>query len=479
VDSNFLVAIGKTTHTRHHAEHVIVGSVHIDSGRGGGANRVVRHREEERGVVDTGQVARTRGLVLLRGESERVHVDTDGRDVGVVLVRLDLVEVAALTNGETIVTVELDEGSDDRVATGHTLHAGDGVARLEDRAVPPVREVEGLLTLPGEGDEGIAGDERVTLDNPDELLTRVVEVELELVGRRRDGLTASELEDVDEVLVRDLGELTTLIRVEVDVVDVERSSDQVGGGDAIADHVHVAVLGGKVELEVADVVEGQVDTNLVVLESDQGESKTRVAAEPELEGDVQSVLRGTVLDLVGRVRLARHAVIVAGLTALYEEVGELGDVTHHLGVTSLLTRLLGELIPDVEPLAVVLVDTLTTDLELNLLDEVVANPVEPTELGTRTVRSEELHLRERGLEVHAVDQVTVTLDGNSHLLAKARGTVEGVLDGLHGEVRVAAVHHLEESNLGVPREVNVLGTIGNELHQTTTCHFSLYLKRRK
>jgi hypothetical protein len=387
--------------------------------------------------------------VLLRLEGEGVHVDTDGRDVGVVLVRLHFVEVATLTNRETIVTVELDERGDHRVATSHTLNAGNGVARLEDRAVPPVREVERLLALPGESDQGVARHEGIALDNPHKLLTRVVEVELELVGGRGDGLTTSELEDVDEVLVGDLGELTTLISVEVDVVDVERSSDQVGSGDAVTDNIHVGVLGSIVELEVADVVEGQVDTNLVVLEGDQRESKTRVAAEPELEGDVEGVLRGAVLDLIGRVGLARHAVIVASLTTLNDQVRELRNVTNHLGVTGLLTRLLGELIPDVEPLTIMLIDTLTTDLEFNLLDQVVARPVEPAELGTRTVRGEELHLRESGLEVHAVDQVTVTLDGNSHLLAKARGTVERVLDGLHGEVGVSAVDNLEEGNLGV------------------------------
>ena len=412
--------------------------------------------------------------MLLRGEGEGVDVDTDGRDVGVVLVRLDLVEVATLTNREAVVAVQLDQGGDHRVATSHALHAGDGVARLEDRAVPPVGEVEGLLALPGEGDEGVAGHEGIALDNPHKLLARVVEVELELVGGGRDGLTASELEDVDEVLVGDLGELAALIRVEVDVVDVEGGSHEVISGNEVADNLDVGVLGSIVELEVADVVERQVDADLVVLEGDQGERKARVAAEPELERDVEGVLRGAVLDLVGRVGLARHAVIVAGLTALDEEVGELGHVANHLGVAGLLARLLGELIPDVEPLTIVLVDALTTDLELNLLDEVVAHPVEPAELGTRAVRGEELHLGEGGLEIHTVDQVTVTLDRNSHLLAKARGTVERVLDGLHGEVGVAAVHHLEESDLGVASQVNVLGAISDELHQTTTCHFSLY-----
>ena len=449
MEAGCLVGVGKTTHTRHHAEHVVVRGIHIDRGGRGRADRVVGHREEERGVINAGQVASAAGLVLLGLEGERVDVDTDGRDVGVVLVRLHFVEVATLANLETIVTVELDERGDARVLAGHTLNAGDGVTRLEDRAVPPVGEVEGLLALPGEDGGIVAGHEGITLHNPDELLARVVEVELELVGGRRDGLTASELEDVDEVLVGDLGELATLISIEVDVVDVERGSNQVGRGDTIADDVHVAVLGSSVEAEVADVVEGQVDTNLVVLEGDQRESKTRVAAEPELEGDIESVLRGAVLDLVGGVGLTRRAVIVARLTTLDDQVGELGHVANHLGVAGLLTRLLGELIPDVEPLTIVLVNALTTDLELNLLDEVVANPVEPAELSTRAVRGEELYLGESGLEVHTVDQVTVTLNSDRHLLTEARGTVERVLNGLHGEVGVTTVYNLEESDLGV------------------------------
>jgi hypothetical protein len=321
----------------------------------------------------------------------------------VVLVRLDLVEVATFADLESVVAVELDERSDARVLASHALNAGDGVARLKNRSVPPVGEVEWLLALPREDGGIVAGHEGIALDNPDELLARVVEVELELVGGRGDGLTASELEDVDEVLVGDLGELATLISIEVDVVDVEGGSNQVGSGDSVADDVNVGVLGSGIEAEVADVVEGQVDTDLVVLEGDQRESKTRVAAEPELERDVESVLRSAVANLVGHVGLTRDAVIVASLATLHDEVGELGDVANHLGITGLLARLLGELIPDVEPLTIVLVNALTTDLELNLANKVVTNPVEPAELSTRAVRSEELNLGESGLEIHTVD----------------------------------------------------------------------------
>ena len=301
-------------------------------------------------------------------------------------------------------TVELDLGNDGRVLAGHTLNTGDGVTRLKDRAIPPIGVVEGLLTLPGVDDVIRARHEGIALDNPDELLNRVVVVELELVRRGGDRLTASELENLNEVLVGHLGELTTLIGIKVDVVNEERSSDEASSVNTITDDVVVGGdLRGILPAEVAEVVELKVDTDLVVLEGDQGEGKTRVAAEPELERDVESVLRGTVLDLLRSVGLTSTAVTIAGNTTLLDDVGELGDVTNHLGVTGLLTRLLGELVPDVEPVTIVLINALTTDLKLNGLDEEVTNPVEPTELGTRAVRGEELHLGESGLEIHAVD----------------------------------------------------------------------------
>jgi len=120
--------------------------------------------------------------VLLGLESERVDVDADGGDVRVVLEGLDLVEIAALAHLEPVVAVELEKGRHARVLARHALDTRDRVARLEHRAVPPVREVEGLLALPEVHDRVIARHERITLDNPDKLLARVVEVELELVG---------------------------------------------------------------------------------------------------------------------------------------------------------------------------------------------------------------------------------------------------------------------------------------------------------
>ncbi len=212
------------------------------------------------------------------------------------------------------------------------------------------------------------------------------------------------MESLDQVFVGDLGEFTTLISIQVDVVYIERSGNQVGSIDTITDDVVVgSALRSPVPHEVLEVVELEVDTNFVVLESDQRESQTRVAAEPELERDVESVFRSAAEEFTRGVRFTASAIIVAIFTTLYDQVGQLRNITNHLGITGLFTRFLGEFVPDVEPVTIVLIDTLTTDLEFNIVDQVVTYPVEPTELSTRTVRSLELNRRESGLEVDAVD----------------------------------------------------------------------------
>jgi len=109
----------------------------------------------------------------------------------------------------------------------------------------------------------------------------------------------------------------------------------------------------------------------------------------------------------------------------------------------------------------------------------VTRPVEPAELGARAIGRLDRDLGERRLEIHAVDEVTVALDRARDLLAEVGGAVEGILDGLHREVRVAAVDNLEESHLGVTRKINVLCTIGYKLHQPTSCHVIIPLREKK
>ena len=460
-----LVGISKATHAAHHPQHVVVRGKHVDAGRSHRPHRVVGHSQQESGVINTGQVASPAGLVLLRLQGKGVHVDAHGGHVGVVLEGLHLVEIAALAHLEPVVAVELEQSSNARVPASHALHASDGVARLHDRAVPPVGEVEGLLTLPGVHHGVVARHEGIALHNPHQFLARVVEVQLQLVGRRSDGLGTSELQSLNQVLVAHLGELAALIRVQVDVVHVQRRGLEIRRRHAIPDRVVVAgVLGSHVPAEVAEVVELEIDTHLVVLQGNQGQSQARIAAEPELKRDVQSVRGRAVLKFIGHVGLAAGAIIVARLAALEQQIGQHGDVAHHLCIASLLPGLLGQLIPDVQPVAIVLVNALATNLNLHGADKVVPHPVEPAELSTRAVAGLESHRRQSCLQVHAVDQVTITLDGAGHTLAEARRAVEGVLNGLHGKVRVATVHHLKEGNLGIPRQVNILSAIGHKLH---------------
>ena len=94
--------------------------------------------------------------MLLGLEGERVDVDARGGDVRVVLERLDLVEIASLANLEAVVAVELQQSRDRGVVAREALDTRDGVARLEDGAVPPVGVVEGLLALPGRDDVVVA-----------------------------------------------------------------------------------------------------------------------------------------------------------------------------------------------------------------------------------------------------------------------------------------------------------------------------------
>ncbi len=227
--------------------------------------------------------------MLFGAEGEGVDVDTLVGVSGVVLVRLDEGEVGPFAFRETVLAVKLELSGDDGVLTpavevegGFGEDEGAGIrdtgggvtsTRLFERHVRPlgvgsdidgsgvkeetrgrdevtgkglglraeghdgvreginaVRVVEGLGTEGSE--EGGAGSEGravvdvgIRLDNEDQLLTGVVEVQLNLVAGATDGLIAGKLQLLDEVLVGVLGHTATLIRVQEDVVDIE------GGGD--------------------------------------------------------------------------------------------------------------------------------------------------------------------------------------------------------------------------------------------------------
>ncbi len=459
--------------------------------------------------------------MLLGAESKGVHVDTRGRGAAVVLVRLDAVEVRALALSEAVLTVELELGNLNRVlafaanagvednlreevvdtrleltntrkingvsadgggASRVTLaeessglrrilgvHANSGTRATlgEEGGDDTVRaEVIGVVERLGTANRreprgGGAVDEGIALNDPEELLHGVVKVELNLVGGRGDGFSASVLHLLDEVLVALLGEAAALLSVEVDVVNIEGSgSERLGSGTNGDTNGRLRILAVLPSLKV------NIDANLVVLEGDERDGKTRVAAEPELEGDVEGLGGGTLTRDAGDRGLRRRASGIESdtSTALHEDevVGVTDERVEGLDGTGLR----GELGPDLHPVTVLTINALAADFNLNLLDEAVADVVEPAEaLGSvRTadnagVASRHVDLRENNLHVGLVHKISVTVDDGRHTLVKVGLTVEGNLNGLNREVSVALVENLPEGDLGVARDINILSTV--------------------
>ena len=132
-----LVGVRETAHATHDAEHVVVGRVDTHLSRGGTLDGRVREHKLEGSVVDSGEVACARRLVLLRAQGEGVHVDARVRGAGVGEERLHQVEVGPLTLREPILSVELELGGDHRVLSPAVLgqgalrqHEGSGVRHV-------------------------------------------------------------------------------------------------------------------------------------------------------------------------------------------------------------------------------------------------------------------------------------------------------------------------------------------------------------
>ena len=377
------------------------------------------HGDGDLRVVDAGEVAGTGGLVLLGLEREGVRVDTGVGGASVVLEGLDLVEVLALLLLETVLAVKhklegaegtngiLSEGggATDLTETEHGRTEGGG----GDEAVGVGRggvkldvRVEGRR---GEVPHGVGG--RGVGEAPHKLLNGVVVGEADLLGVSGvNGVGTGVLDLLDEVLVTLLGEATTLLGVEVDVVGP-----------------HLEDTGVEPVGETRSQVE--VETDLVVLEGNEGEVETGVAVEEEVEGEVH---------------------------------GLLADTGGHLTVSSLLGLVEVKLGVQTPPLLVLLVDALTTNGKLDVVDGTLGHPRGASLIDTG------LDLE---LDVHVTDEITVARDGHGHATGIGGGTVDGLLDVLHREVGVALVFRLEESHLRVTGKVNILGTVSYELHKTT------------
>jgi hypothetical protein len=418
--------------------------------------------------------------VLLRAKTEGVHVDTGIRSTGVVLERLDGIEVGALTLGEAVLAVKLKLSSHDRVLTP-AVHVKGSLGKHEGTGLGDVqatrkinssesgygvrKRVKGIsvvkrLSSVG-GIQGITGDQRaavvnvgIRLDDPDQLLAGVVEVELDLVGGRTNRLVTSELDLLDEVLVGVLCHLSALIGIKEDIINVERSSNK----GLLVSLGSLGTVGLDCEQALTDRTEINVDLDLVVLKSNQRKGKSRVAAKPELKRNVKSSLRKGLARSTHLVGCAGCGTRTRNVSvSRVSQVSQLGGVTDHLVVTSLLLLGKGKLIPDVHPITILTVYALSTNLNLNLGDKLLTDIVQPTGLVCHGL----VNLRNSHLKVCTVSKVTVTADGAGHTASEIGLTREGLLDGLHGEVGVASVGHLPESNLRGSGKEYVLCAVGD------------------
>lgn len=395
-----LVGVRETTHTGHDTENIVVRGKDRNLANGTrparrwwvrGKRSRVREVEDKLGIVDTREIARARRLVLLRAKTERIQVDVLFWDARVMLVRLHKAEVRLRADLETIVAVEEDLG---------VSHEIDGVRRNR-RAGEGGREIEPIV---------VSGTDRkvaLTLENPDKLLDGVVEVKTNLVGNlvKLERLSASELELIDEVLMRHLREAAALLGIEVDIVDpestrVETDLAVVELGD-IREEIAIA-SGSKTHDHLRCGTELHRDLDLVVLEGNERKGKARVAVEPEHERDV----------------------VDARVVGVTDKTDVSGVLTNHVVVTVALLRSLGKLVPDLEPHAPLLVDLLTTNFDVDTAHERVTERVGPSNVvgegaGTsKVVDRAERKSRELHLKIDVIDKITVTGDGASHLAAE-------------------------------------------------------------
>jgi hypothetical protein len=178
-----------------------------------------------------------------------------------------------------------------------------------------------------------------------------------------------------------LGHASALISIKEYVINVKRSGDKRLG--VSVGYLHVLVISGingfDSEKALIKRSEFNVDLDLVVLKCDKGKCKSWVAAEPELKRDVKCGLRestaGCAYSLGNTVgTTSRGDISEVGVS----QVSKLSSLTDHLVVSGLLLTGKSKLVPDVHPVTVLAIDTLTTDLNLNHRDELLTGVVKPS-----------------------------------------------------------------------------------------------------
>ena len=394
------------------AEDVVVGREHTERGFGDAGLGL----DSDLSIVNTTEITAPSWLMFFWFQGETVSVHAWRWGARVVHEWLNGVEVLAGLLLEAILAVEdqLEVIQSSVVIFGEvgTLE-GDEWDTSEGAGDEAVRLGGDAEDVRGDSRVGVRGAEGVftVVQTPDKFLDWVVVGKTLLDFRTgADGVGTGVLDLLDEVFVTLLRKSASFLRVEIHVVGPDLESGTVGN-----------TAGG---LEVRRQIEIQSD--FVVLEGDQRQRQSGVAVEKKDEWQE---------DLTADVRGGGHLTVVRLL----------GLVQVKLGVQT-------------PPLLVVLVDALTANGQFNVLDRTLREP------GIIS------HGGGTGLEfdVHVGDQIPVTRDGDGNAAIGTWGTVNSLFDVFHREVGVTLVHRLEESDFWVTREIDILGTVGDELHEATS-----------
>jgi hypothetical protein len=133
----------------------------------------------------------------------------------------------------------------------------------------------------------VLANNRVTLNNPDKFLNGVVEIEFNLNVGVNGRFITGELELFDEIFVRTLSEAAAFISVKVNIVDKESSSNKrwnteqlvaVASGESKTTRRAIRRIGNTSDIEFFLIAEFNVNTNFVVLKSNERKSETRISA---------------------------------------------------------------------------------------------------------------------------------------------------------------------------------------------------------
>ena len=393
------------------SEDVVVRREHVEG------TRVSVTRDRNLRVVDSGEVTGTRWLMLFWLERKRVRVDPWHWGAGVVNKWLDLVKVLTGLFLESVLTVE--DQLEGRQWTRRVF--------IELR-----RGVQEQLwgTRRGWGDEHVSSDierEDVGTDNssggigevpqvgtgvstPHQFLDWVIVRQSDLLGgvSVSQRVSASVLDLFDQVFMTLLRESSTLFSVEVDVVTPH-------------------LQGGKVVTEIGGQV--QVNSDFVVLQGNQWQGQSWVSVKEK-----------------DQWQKARFRV--------WTDTPERGS---HLTVVQLLGFVHVQFRVQSPPLLVVFVDSLTTDRQFSSGDGAFREP---------RIRNSTGDSR-RQFKVHVRNQITISGDRDGDATGRRGSTVDSLFDVFHRKVSVAFVNRLEESDFWVTSQVDILGAVGDELHETT------------